>query len=165
MRYYFIDDEKQEYKLDLTSTRKINGFTRSFIFSYNEGESKEITIRNLSGKYYASEDGLNWRKLATMNLPDNLLYVNKVYGVYRGYKPSGLSSENAGDLVTQMPGKVVKVLGEVGSKVSEGQAILILEAMKMENEIKSNMNGHIKAIHVSEGQAIEAGTLMIEIEE
>lgn len=64
-----------------------------------------------------------------------------------------------------MPGKVVKVLKKEGDKVLKGETVLILEAMKMENEIKSGAEGTIKIINVKEGQALEAGFLMAEIEE
>jgi len=85
--------------------------------------------------------------------------------VYRGFKPSGLSNANAGELVTDMPGKIVKVLTTIGAVVNQGDTLLILEAMKMENEIKAGCDGVVKSVHVKEGQAIESGHLMIEIEE
>jgi biotin carboxyl carrier protein len=63
-----------------------------------------------------------------------------------------------------MPGKVVKILVEVGQTVQKGQTLVVLEAMKMENEIKCGLNGTIKAIHVKEGQALDQGVLMMEVE-
>jgi biotin carboxyl carrier protein len=47
----------------------------------------------------------------------------------------------------------------------KGETVLILEAKKMENEIKSGADGVIKSVNISEGQTLEAGFLMIEIEE
>ncbi len=64
-----------------------------------------------------------------------------------------------------MPGKVVKLNKKVGDKVTKGETVLILEAMKMENEIKSGAEGTIKSINVKEGQALDSGFLMVEIEE
>ena len=63
-----------------------------------------------------------------------------------------------------MPGKVVKITVEEGQTVKKGETVLILEAMKMENEIKSGIDGTVKAIHVSEGDALEENVLMLEIE-
>ena len=68
-------------------------------------------------------------------------------------------------VVTPMPGKVVKVMKKEGDQVIKGETVLILEAMKMENEIKSGADGVIKSVNIKEGQALEAGFLMIEIEE
>jgi biotin carboxyl carrier protein len=63
-----------------------------------------------------------------------------------------------------MPGKVIKIMAKIGDKVEKGQTLLILEAMKMENEIKSGTNGTVKAIHVKAGDALENGVLMMEVE-
>jgi acetyl/propionyl-CoA carboxylase alpha subunit len=60
----------------------------------------------------------------------------------------------------EMPGKVVKLAAGVGSPVAEGQGIVILEAMKMENEIKSPIEGVIVEMGVAEGQTVESGALL-----
>ena len=54
-----------------------------------------------------------------------------------------------------MPGLVLKILKKVGDNISKGETVMILEAMKMENEIKSNVDGIITEIHVSEGKPVE----------
>ncbi len=63
-----------------------------------------------------------------------------------------------------MPGKVVKVLVEKDAEVEEGQPLIIVEAMKMENELKSPKAGKITNIVVSEGQAVEAGAKLLTVE-
>jgi biotin carboxyl carrier protein len=65
---------------------------------------------------------------------------------------------------TSMPGKVVKVLVEEGQKVEPGTGVIIIEAMKMENEIRCRNGGLIKAVHVSNGQAVEGNVALVEIE-
>ncbi len=55
-----------------------------------------------------------------------------------------------------MPGKIIKVLAKVGDDVKAGQGIIVVEAMKMENELKSPKEGKIKEIKVKEGDAVEA---------
>jgi biotin carboxyl carrier protein len=64
----------------------------------------------------------------------------------------------------EMPGKVVKIAVAAGSEVQEGQGIVILEAMKMENEIKSPIDGVIKEMGVTEGQTVESGALLFVVE-
>jgi biotin carboxyl carrier protein len=61
---------------------------------------------------------------------------------------------------SEMPGKVVKITVSVGTFVVEGEGILILEAMKMENEIKSPVEGILTEISVAEGQTVESGALL-----
>ena len=65
---------------------------------------------------------------------------------------------------TSMPGKVVKVLVEEGQTIEPGAGVIIIEAMKMENEIRCRNGGVVKGIHVSAGQAIEGDVALIEIE-
>lgn len=59
-----------------------------------------------------------------------------------------------------MPGKILAVKAAVGQAVKKGDVILILEAMKMENEIVSPQDGTIASINVSAGQSVEAGNLL-----
>lgn len=63
-----------------------------------------------------------------------------------------------------MPGKVVRLLIDVGSHVEEGQGLIIVEAMKMQNEIKSPKRGGITKIAVSEGSTVNSNELLIVIE-
>jgi pyruvate carboxylase subunit B len=61
-----------------------------------------------------------------------------------------------------MPGLVVRVEVAVGDAVRAGQGVLIMEAMKMENELKADAAGVVSKIHVAHGQAVEKGTVLIE---
>ena len=68
------------------------------------------------------------------------------------------------DIKAQMPGKVIKVLVEEGQAVEAGQGVVVLEAMKMENEIKSPTSGVVKSIAVEEGQTVESGERLVLVE-
>ena len=159
MRYYFINQEMKEFSLDVeVQAGKVMEFTY-------EGAKTRLFIKGIAGKNFYSFDGIAWKKLASLGVNEVLVSHSEVYKVYRGYKPSGLNKGGAGAVITQMPGKVVKVMKKEGDKVSKGETVLILEAMKMENEIKSGADGVIKSVNVKEGQALEAGFLMVEIED
>ncbi len=67
------------------------------------------------------------------------------------------ANKGGGVLKAVMPGVVVEVLVAEGDEVAEGQALLILEAMKMQNEIPAGGDGVIKAIHATAGTAVAAG--------
>lgn len=60
-------------------------------------------------------------------------------------------------------GKVVKVVVAVGDQVAPGSAVIVLEAMKMENELAAERGGTVSAIHRSAGQAVETGDVLVEI--
>ena len=62
-----------------------------------------------------------------------------------------------------MPGNVLKVLVKPGEAVTEGQTLVILEAMKMENEILAECDGTITAIHVSKGDSVLEGADIVTI--
>ena len=66
--------------------------------------------------------------------------------------------------IAPMPGLVLDILVAVGDTVTEGSSLLILEAMKMENVLKSEGDGVIKALSVKKGDAVEKKQLLIEIE-
>ena len=63
-----------------------------------------------------------------------------------------------------IPGTVITVLVRKGQMVNEGDSLLVLESMKMQNKITSPRNGKVKAIKVAAGQAIPKGYVMVELE-
>lgn len=67
-------------------------------------------------------------------------------------------------VVAQLPGTIVRLLKSEGDVVDANEPVLILEAMKMENEITAPVKGKIKRIHVKEGQKVAKGDLLFEIE-
>jgi biotin carboxyl carrier protein len=67
-------------------------------------------------------------------------------------------------LKAPMPGLVVRVSVAVGDTVAAGQGLVVIEAMKMENELRCTAGGRVKAVHASVGQAVEKGALLVEIE-
>ena len=77
---------------------------------------------------------------------------------------SVINTQKVTDVKAPMPGLVLEVSVEVGQEVQKGDALLILEAMKMENVIKSVGEGIVKAIHIDQGKAVEKGQLLIEME-
>jgi len=67
-------------------------------------------------------------------------------------------------LTAPMPGKVVRILLSEGTAVESGAGVLVVEAMKMQNEVKSPKNGTIQKILVSEGAAVNAGDVLAIVE-
>jgi Acetyl/propionyl-CoA carboxylase, alpha subunit len=77
----------------------------------------------------------------------------------------GLGADEAagGDIRAPMPGLVLEVLVEEGDHVTPDQGLLVLEAMKMENELAAPSGGVVAAIHVEEGEAVDKNDVLIEI--
>lgn len=78
------------------------------------------------------------------------------------FSPQSPGSKTAsGDVRAAMPGKVVKLLCKVGDLVKAGQGLLIIEAMKMENELRAPATGKIMSLGVREGQTVESGQALV----
>jgi pyruvate carboxylase subunit B len=71
---------------------------------------------------------------------------------------------HAGCVTTAMPGTIVAVKVKVGDKVTAGDGVLVIEAMKMENEIQASKTGTVVAIHVAKGDAVTPDESLIEIQ-
>ena len=67
-------------------------------------------------------------------------------------------------ITAAMPGKVVRVLVAVGDEVAAGQGIVVVEAMKMQNELKARRDGRVVAIQVGENDSVDAGAILATIE-
>ena len=74
-------------------------------------------------------------------------------------------SKTVNQIKAPMPGLILDIAVEIGQEVNEDDSLLVLEAMKMENNITSPRNGVIKSINVKKGEAVDKGTLLIEFED
>jgi biotin carboxyl carrier protein len=75
-------------------------------------------------------------------------------------KAAANGSAGAVKITAPMPGTILKVVANVGDKVKRGQVLLILEAMKMENELVAPSDGTVATINVSKGASVNAGDLL-----
>lgn len=84
----------------------------------------------------------------------------------RRWRRSGTAAGAQGraSIVSPMPGKVVRILAAVGDEVAAGQGIVVVEAMKMQNELKSPRDGRVSEIRVSENDGVGAGTVLAVVE-
>lgn len=78
---------------------------------------------------------------------------------------AGASGRTAdGTIRSPIPGKVVKVLVHPGDAAKAGQPVMVIEAMKMENELRAPRDGRVEKVTVREGQAVEAGETLVELQ-
>jgi biotin carboxyl carrier protein len=98
------------------------------------------------------------------------VYTRGVFKTFKVYNEEALLHESlkagggmgAGNsLNSGMPGKIVKIFVKPGDTVKEGEPILIMEAMKMENEMRAASDVKIKDIHVAEGENVESGATLV----
>jgi len=79
----------------------------------------------------------------------------------RDASAAGAESEGEAEVVAAMPGRVLEVRVAEGDRVAKGDLLLILEAMKMQNEIRAEADQVVAEVHCAAGQAVEAGALLV----
>ena len=77
--------------------------------------------------------------------------------------PRVASASPGGRVIAPMPGKVVKLLVAVGQQVTARQGVVVVEAMKMENELRASRDGVVRDILVAEGASVDAGATLVVI--
>jgi biotin carboxyl carrier protein len=80
---------------------------------------------------------------------------------WRGRKEGALEAEGRQQIVAPMPGKVIRLLVKVGDEVEAGQGLIVVEAMKMQNEIRSPKKGRVERLQAKEGQPVNAGDILV----
>lgn len=82
----------------------------------------------------------------------------------RARRAAAASADGPMQLRAPMPGRVVRILLAEGSAVEAGQGILVVEAMKMQNEVKAPRRGKVSSIAVKEGSAVNGGEVLAVVE-
>jgi pyruvate carboxylase subunit B len=113
-----------------------------------------VTRDSSRGRYVLSLDG---RRYDVEALDERTWAIRQLSSSASG--PKGPAP-----LVAPMPGLIVRVSVEVGATVQPGQGLVVMEAMKMENELRSASAGTVKAIRAEPGTAVERGAVLVELE-
>ncbi|HEY2461892.1 MAG TPA: biotin/lipoyl-containing protein [Candidatus Acidoferrum sp.] len=112
------------------------------------GKSYELRVTALSGGVLTVQSGLE-EFAAEVTDPR----------AWRG-RSHAAEAEGLQQIVAPMPGKVIRVLVQAGEKVETGQGLLVVEAMKMQNEIRSPKTGTVERLLAEEGQPVVAGDVL-----
>lgn len=152
-----IEHDGQEFSVTLgdesylVDSVSINGPVRSLII---KGRQYELAVRRKSpSQYVVSHLG----SVEEVEVLDPLTYLATEGSAQR-------KADGPQEVTAYMPGRVVKVLVTEGEAVLAGQGLVILEAMKMENEIQAEHDGVIRRVLVADGQPVEGGDPLFEIE-
>jgi len=89
----------------------------------------------------------------------DLLEATRVDGPAARCAPAGPAR-----LLAPMPGRIVRVMAEPGQPVAAGEGLVVMEAMKMENELRSPRAGRVAEVHARERQTVETGALLVVVE-
>ncbi len=141
---------------ELSTTDSIEVSKNKFhILQNNQPFQAEIISSDFSSKSYTVKLNNNTYKVKIQSELDLLI---KEMGFSLG------KSKTVAEIKAPMPGLILDIAVKVGQEVQENDSLLVLEAMKMENNITSPRNGIIKSININKGDAVDKGTLLIEFE-
>ena len=153
-----VELDGERVSLGGTSTEaRISGVEQSPEYVLMLGdEAHRLLVRRGSsrGRYTLWVNGL---RLEVEALDERSRAIRELAAATTG--PSGPAP-----LVAPMPGMIVRVNANEGDAVQAGQGLVVMEAMKMENELRAAASGTVKRVHVSPGTAVEKGALLLEME-
>jgi len=129
---------------------EISPYTLSILLS---GESHEIRITPVPGGKLKLQTGAQ-EFIAEVIDPRS----------WSGRRHGQVEAEGRQPIVAPMPGKVVRLLVRAGDRVEAGQGLLVVEAMKMQNEIRSPKSGTVERVLAKEGQPVTAGEVLAWVE-
>jgi biotin carboxyl carrier protein len=157
-----------------------------------DGQHHRLDLNQTGGRWHCRVDGRDVEVDAVLARPDvvSLRIGNKAYEIKcervggelhlwvgslrfsaevrdpRSFRGRARAADEHGPrkLTAPMPGKVVRVLVAQGSEIEAGAGVLVVEAMKMQNEVKSPKKGIVQKIVVSEGAAVNAGDVLAIVE-
>jgi len=163
---YIATVNGQEYEVDILGEGKVavNGEIYDVDMTSISGQplySLIANARSYEGFVY-SVDG-QWQVLMGGTLYDVLVEDERMRRL-RAQGGGKAAAHGPVALKAPMPGLVVDVPVEVGQEVKKGDVLVILESMKMQNELKSAKDGKVTQVKVSAGQAVEQGQVMVVVE-
>ena len=124
-------------------------------------ETRKVIIDGEEFEVELEQDGDGW--IATVEGERFNIVLPNAAPAKKKRKTGGGKTKKSGIVSANIPGKVVTIEVKQGDVVAEGQVILILEAMKMQNEIQAAVSGKVTEINCKEGQSIEANVPLVVI--
>ena len=158
---------QRELEIELDATALASGTATVSV----DGEALEVDLRPVRGETWSLLLGPRSHELSIERRTEGWLVRGESgEALVRLHDPDraplGRADRTGGHehVTAVMPGRVVRLLVEPGQEVERDGALLVVEAMKMENEITSPRAGLVRAVRVSAGQTVETGAVLVEIE-
>lgn len=163
---YVVDIGGERFEVDLADTVTLGGTefhahladvegTPVRLVTIGAAQHRVVAVRGDGrGRYVLWIDG--WRFDAEA--------LDERSRTIRDLSSAGRAASGPAPIVAPMPGLIVRVQAAVGDRVEAGQGVVVMEAMKMENELRAPAAGLVKAVHATAGTAVEKGTVLVELE-
>ncbi len=135
----------------------LNGKAYQYKLIFEKGN--QITLENNNLK----------KKVLVLDLEEYLykdcIFKMKLESKFEGKRSRSQSQSDEGPMLSPMPGKIFKIFVKEGQKIKKGEALLIMEAMKMEHVVKASEDGIIKKILFNIGELVDGGVPLVLLEE
>jgi acetyl/propionyl-CoA carboxylase alpha subunit len=166
------------YELEVGGrVRQVTVIRTGAIFAVTvDGRTRQVDAARVSNHTLSLVDDTMWSTDVTISAdggPGELTVLVgttpvpvTINGRRRGWNRGDRSGSGSGPqrVIAPMPGKVVRVVVKIGDVVVARQPVIVVEAMKMENELRSARDGRVAEVHVEEGASVERGQLLIVIQ-
>lgn len=165
MSSYFVTMNGNEYTItfELNGGVLLDGKPTTLDVQQVDTRTFSVLGNAASDHVVAEKTGNSYRLLVNGKQIEALVESERTR-LLKKFATTSDSGRQRTEIHAPMPALVVKVEVSVGDDVVPGQGLVVLEAMKMENEIKSHFAGKVKEIHVTKGKAVEKGELLILLE-
>ena len=161
MKYVtIVNNQRYEIEIDNDGIVSIDGQERDVDFLNLGGSLYSLITENKSFEAVIDDDEgktavmMRGRLFETQVLDERAVLLMQ----RRGAQPTG-----SGEVHAPMPGLIVEVAVADAQAVKQGETLIILESMKMQNELKSPVDGVVRAVHVAAGEAVDKNALLVEI--
>jgi biotin carboxyl carrier protein len=140
------------------------------VFAKIDDRQYELEVSEVEPNVYLFKNGNQIYQIyvapnGIVNIGNHQLEINLIDP--KRLRGSGISDSNTdgiAEIKTAMPGKIVRILVEEGAEILKGDGVIVVEAMKMQNEMKSPKDGVVKEIRFSEGDTVNSGDVLVIIE-
>ncbi|HUF04161.1 MAG TPA: biotin/lipoyl-containing protein [Aridibacter sp.] len=159
-----------------------------------EGENREVSVKREGEKVFAEVDGRSYELVESRPEPgvyhfklgrevrefsvlpekkgdfsvsgDSKVFAAAVSDPRKlgSFSAADAEADGVAEIRTQMPGKVVRILVSEGDEVSAGDGVIVVEAMKMQNEMRSPKDGTVRKVLSAEGETVNSGDVLVVIE-
>ncbi|MCC6276922.1 MAG: acetyl-CoA carboxylase biotin carboxyl carrier protein subunit [Oligoflexia bacterium] len=172
--YFEAEIKKKKYKIEVKETKS------HWVLKIQQGSDAQEEIQISKTDYTKFDDAISFLFTGKSYMLD-LVPIKGGYTIYTGNSYRQITIHNDESLLHEslkgagglgssdqlkagMPGKIAKVFVKPGQRVATGGPLLIMEAMKMENEMKATHDCVIKNVHVSEGNSVDTGAVLVTFE-
>lgn len=164
---YIVEIGGERHEVDLADGQATHAGTTAAA-ALLEVQGSPVHVVNIGGKQYQAvvkREGPKGRYVLWIDgWRFELDALDERARAIRDLSAAAAGAQGPAPVVAPMPGLIVRLHVQVGDQVEAGQPVVVMEAMKMENELRAQAAGTVKAVHAQPGKAVEKGMVLVELD-